>query len=348
MNPYLNTTQKNISWFNNAHRNGELDMKPPFQRNPVWVTKQKSYLIDSILNGYPIPEVYMQEVVDEGGNSKHIVVDGQQRIRAVLEFVAGEFGMDPKDSPSFADMTFEDLTKEQKQTIFGYNFVIRVIPDLPDEQIREIFQRLNKNVVSLNAQELRQATYWGQFISTMNEISNLTAWSDMGLFTPNDIRRMLDVEYISELATAFLHGVQNKKAKLDYYYQLYEEEFDEANKVKDAFESVLGEITKILPELRKTRWNKKSDFYTLFLVFASNHQSLPLSRDSRPRAAQFLLEFASAVDQFGKTNKEGVDDAAFSDNVKTYSKAVIRSASDLGSRKNRELALETELESIWN
>jgi hypothetical protein len=45
MHTYLNTTLRNIAWFLKTHKDGELDMKPPFQRNPVWVTRQKSYLL---------------------------------------------------------------------------------------------------------------------------------------------------------------------------------------------------------------------------------------------------------------------------------------------------------------
>ena len=67
MSKFLNTTNRTIAWFKQAHDNDELVMKPPFQRNPVWTYPQKSYLIDSILNGFPIPEIYMQEFVDESG-----------------------------------------------------------------------------------------------------------------------------------------------------------------------------------------------------------------------------------------------------------------------------------------
>jgi uncharacterized protein with ParB-like and HNH nuclease domain len=67
---------------------------PPFQRNAVWTIVQKSYLIDTVLNGLPIPELYMQDVGDESGNEKHIVVDGQQRVRAVLDYVLGNFSLE--------------------------------------------------------------------------------------------------------------------------------------------------------------------------------------------------------------------------------------------------------------
>ena len=62
MKNYLNTTTYNISWFKKASDAGELEMSPPFQRNPVWTDRQKSFLIDSILNGYPIPEIYMSNI----------------------------------------------------------------------------------------------------------------------------------------------------------------------------------------------------------------------------------------------------------------------------------------------
>ncbi len=54
---FLNSTQQSVAWLKNTHEAGNLMMKPPFQRNPVWTEPQKSYLIDTILNGFPIPRV---------------------------------------------------------------------------------------------------------------------------------------------------------------------------------------------------------------------------------------------------------------------------------------------------
>jgi hypothetical protein len=77
MQRYLNTTHRTAVWFKKTFDAGDLIIKPPFQRNPVWSTRQKSSLIDTILLEYPIPELYMQEVTDPDGNQKHILVDGQ-------------------------------------------------------------------------------------------------------------------------------------------------------------------------------------------------------------------------------------------------------------------------------
>ena len=231
MATYLKNAPRSILWFKQIHDRNELQMKPPFQRNPVWTEKQKSYLIDSILNQYPVPEIYMQEIVSDKGEVQYVLVDGQQRIRACLEFVNNEFEIDPKDSPQWGNLSFEELKSEEKKRIYEYDFIARYLPDIPDAELRTIFQRLNSNNVVLNTQELRQATYWGPFIKTMNDLADLELWRKVDVFTNNDIKRMLDVEFISELAVGILHGLQNKKLTLDKYYELYELEFPERDKI---------------------------------------------------------------------------------------------------------------------
>lgn len=343
-NSFLNTTTRSVHWLKKTNEAGELTMSPPFQRNPVWVERQKSFLIDTILSGLPIPEIYMQDTITEDGEAKYIIVDGQQRLRAVLEFLEGQFCIDPKDSPKWADMYFDDLRSEDKKQIYQYDFVVRQLPDMDDTQLREIFQRLNRNVVALNKQELRQATYWGAFIELMNEISNWDEWSDINVFSPNDIRRMLDSEFISELSVAILNGHQNKKAKLDQYYEIYEEGFEDSNYLKSIYKKVLGELLQILPNISKSRWSKKTDFYTLFLVFAKYHTQLPLSAGSRDTAENKLIEFGDQVNAYVKADDESKEELPKL--VSNYG-AGIRASTDLGSRKRRFEALESELQAVF-
>ena len=210
----------------------------------------------------------------------------------------------------------------------------RILPSIPDEQIRAIFQRINRNTVTLNAQELRHATYWGAFIKLMEELSDLEFWSKAGIFSANDRRRMMDTEYVSELAVAYLNGVQNKKTKLEDFYQLYEKEFEESERLKSVFFKVLGEIEQLLPNIRDTRFRKKSDFYILFAVMASYERSLPFSEDARKRVAEELVNFGANVDRYLTFTLEN-----FSEEVKEYAKNVERAASDLASRRQRHLAL---------
>lgn len=341
MPDYLNSTRRSITWFKNAHDAGILQMRPPFQRNPVWATIQKSFLIDTVLRGYPVPELYVQESVDEHGVESHIVVDGQQRLRACLEFLEGGFSLGENTSPQWEDAYFDDLSPEDKKRIFGYSFLVRQLPEVPDAELRDIFTRLNRNTVALNKQELRHATYWGPFITLMESLSDHEFWTSSGVFTANDIRRMLDVEFVSELTVALLHGLQNKKASLDRWYEVYESSFESRHEVDSTFQVVLGELSKIFPSFHETRWRKKSDFYSLFLVFAARKTKLPLSKAKREKARRELASFADLVSAHvaGRTSKLK--------SVARYAFAVEKAASDLGSRRARAEVLETVLGSVF-
>ena len=111
----------------------------------------------------------------------------------------------------------------------------------------------------------------------------------MDVFSPNDIRRMLDVEFISEIAIAALHGFQNKKQNLDKFYKIYEDEFEQEKELENSFDAIANEITKLLPDIHKTRWYKKTDFYTLFLILFEHKDQIPLAKDKDFKLSIFLL-----------------------------------------------------------
>jgi hypothetical protein len=336
---FLHTTHRTVNWFRKADDAEELVLAAPFQRNPVWTDIQKAYLIDTILNGLPIPELYMQDIGNENGDERHVVVDGQQRIRAVLDFLSGAFSLEGDDvARQWRGLKFEELSADDKKVVFNYKFVVRILPPMDEDSVRAIFSRLNRNVVSLNDQELRNATYWGPFIKAIQMMADEDVfWTDAGIFSANDHRRMLDHEYISELAIAVLHGPQNKKDKLDYYYQLYEESFEDRETLIRTFRSTTAEISALLPRLAGTRWRKKSDFYTLFLCLAEKADQFPFSAEDRERFAERLLTFSSAVDELARLDEP--DQERLNPDILAYSRSVVRAASDRGSRVARANAL---------
>jgi hypothetical protein len=376
MTNYLDWTQMSISRIAEYYRNDRLNLRPDSQRKPVWLEPQKAFLLDTILRRLPVPEVYFRFEVDQEGLENLIVVDGQQRIRACLEFIDDQYPLGDRSIDLGLDGSyFKDLGEPQVQAIYTYNFIVRKLPRLSDPEVRDIFTRLNRNTISLNAQELRHATYWGPFIKLMERLAEDDFWSKSGVFTANDVRRMLDVEYVSELALAVLHGPQNKKTTLDHWYAAYEEPeaFDRESHLSDIFITTTREIAAILPELSRIRWSKKSDFYTLFLVFGAHRSSLPLDASKRSTARDLLLEMAERVtDTLSRAAMEAADDdedptdeaegAALSPEpetelgedfnidenvITTYALAVGRAATDLKNRRDRQNALDTALAAVW-
>ena len=206
-----------------------------------------------------------------------------------------------------------------------------------------MFSRLNRNVVALNSQELRHAIYWGEFITFAERLADDERWSSLGLFTPNDIRRMLDIEYISEIAISILYGAQNKKDRLDEWYQVYKSSFERKSDLYKTFNTVLSELIAVFPDIHATRWRKKSDFYSLFTVLAKRSGQLPLSREGRHEIRQRLVDFGSSVNTYlGSSERVDVDRE-----VSQYSQAVERAASDVNNRKGRESALNSILSGIF-
>lgn len=334
---FLEPTTQTVSWFNGRLTADELVLKPLFQRNPVWTAKQKSYLIDSILRGYPVPEIYLQTTEDENGNDRHIVVDGQQRIRACLEFLAGNFALTEPEA-DWDGAYFDDLTQDQKKALRQYRFAVRVLPELDETLIREIFGRLNRNNMALNKQELRNATYWGEFIATMNRLAENPFWIDSGIFTVNDFRRMLDVEFISELAIAALYGQQNKKDNLDRLYSEFEDEFPARAETEAIFQAVCQALTAVVDWDSSTRWKRKSDFYTLFAFYAEQADALPLAKDEAVKHKKQLATFSDSVSAYLSN-----DEAPATEVIRDYARYVQRAASDLQSRRVRLAALRAHL-----
>lgn len=340
---FLDTTSHNLAWVFKRYQANELELSAPFQRNPVWSISQKSYLIDTILRGYPIPELYIQEYTDADGEDRYVVVDGQQRLRACVEFMGNEFALvkSGKEEIIGEGLFFSDLNDDQKKMIYNYNFIVRKLPEMSDTEIRAVFSRINRNTVALNQQELRHSTYWGPFIRTMELLAQHPRWKDIGIFSANDIRRMNDVEYISELAISLLHGTQNKKSSLDKWYAAYEENFDEAGIVIRVFRRALTEIFESLPEISRTRFSKKSDFYTLFELFSRERRSIgDLSYVELNRK---LTCFANLVDEYIENPEIEPAPEPF---VRSYVAGVERAASDLGNRKRRLEALMEAIEKL--
>jgi hypothetical protein len=213
----------------------------------------------------PVPEIYMVNRIKTSGESTYIIVDGQQRLRTILEFVNLELVLrkTPLKYPSIHK--FSDLRDEEKQRFWRYPIVVRDLEDSSDEEIRGLFQRLNKYAFVLNEQELRNARFKGEFLETVEKIGQNPFWTTSGLFSANDIRRMLDLEYISILLTSMIGGIYHRKERLDEFYGMYELGFDEANHYIERFENNLNFIEIILPAIRKSRWSNKADFFTLFL-----------------------------------------------------------------------------------
>ncbi len=333
---FLNTSHQTIGWF--ADLKDRLILRPPFQRRPVWLDEEKSFLIDSILRGYPVPEIYVQS---DASGERVAVVDGQQRLRACLEYLEDGFAVHfdveklrplytLEDTPWFG-LKFSQLPPELQPAFRRYKLIVRDLEDVDDAQLRHMFHRLNQSKFSLNEQELRYSMYSGGLLACAEDLVGLGAWDHYGIFTKLQRRRMLDTEFVSELILGFLHWPQNKKDNLDNYYRQYAAAFPFDGAVRAKFGDVLDYLVNLFPNSRmnRTRWYRKSDFYTLFLAFARGKLQMGQTEIEAQREA--LTDFSRRVD--------GPEEAGEPPAVALYRQAVQRAATDRARRVRREDAL---------
>ena len=337
-----------ISWFRDHYLNGGLAIKPPFQRRPVWTPKQKCYLIETILLDLPIPEIYVQRSVTSEGVETFAIVDGQQRIRSVLQFIgsesdeeereSNEFVLDELDSTSsWRGFSFADLSDEQKKDFFSYEFTVRYLYTESDEDTRDVFRRLNKYLTPLKPQELRNATYSGPFARLAERLADDEYWAENKIITPASIRRQGDVEFVSELMIGTLHGPQGgAPSVIDQYYATYEDyddEFPDQRTLVVAFERTLDAIRYILPGVKKLRWGNKTDFYTIFVAFAHLFRRRQPKQREKSRLRKALTDFATEIDE-----RSANENAVVSDEAVSYVRAVQRGANDKARRAARHEA----------
>lgn len=320
-----------IAWLNGRRNDNSLLISPKFQRRPVWMESERSSLISTICATLPFPEIYIQHVTNPAdGTEQHIVVDGQQRVTSILMFIDGILSL--PESDDWNGEYFRDFDDDQKEAFWNYKVVVRGLSQTNDAEIRDLFTRLNTNNIALNDQELRNARYRGRFKQTAERLADNALFQTIGLFTARDIRRMLDVEFASELLLLTVEGVTNKKDLLDEAYANFEEEFPQEAEYEGDFDSAIALLRTLITDGNKTPAKTKSNFYSLYGASLRYHRETRRAAFRRPDdvaiALTDLLSSVRANDLEGKSE-------AYAE----YFEAVTRAASDKGRRVVREQIL---------
>jgi len=385
-----------MKWTSRAHpisdirdwkRNNRLELKPDFQRNVVWTKSAQIALIDTILHNIPFPKIYIQAFV-KNENTYRIVIDGQQRLTAIIEFIENRLRLKRANlSEEFSDYdgkTFQELPEEVRNDILQYNVDFNEISNTTEDEVRDMYARVNKYTVQLNKQELRRADYPGDLMSVAEELSNFPYFDSAKMFTTGQRRRMLDVEYILELLCIILVGEQDKKDNLDEICERYVTL--PGTFVSDNEESFAGLLERFFisnpetledaEELKgfKIRFSKmpegsKSLVFTFCKVLSDLmdifDDSFPIAKTRFRQKADFYSLFSAvfALQKDGrrlddtklielrmqlKILTEGIEPHSKNEHFSNYAIKCISDANSLGSRQWRREFLNRYLESAYS
>jgi hypothetical protein len=251
---------------------GAITVNRDYQRtSKVWPPAARSYLMDTILLGYPIPKLSLYQKTDlRTRRTVKEIVDGQQRSQAILDFFTDKFRITGKSE--FSGRTYSDLDEDAQQKFIEYQLSVDVFVGATDADIRQVFRRMNSYTVPLNRQEKRHAIYQGPFKWFIVGLSE--RWSqtlkDMGVMGERQLSRMADAALISEILLSLKSGIQSaSEKKLDDLYSDHDESFEEepyANWIDQA----LGELAE-MPALHGGPLMKPYNFYSLTLARIHTH-----------------------------------------------------------------------------
>ncbi|MDJ0743574.1 MAG: DUF262 domain-containing protein [Xenococcaceae cyanobacterium MO_167.B27] len=237
------------------YRSGNLLVNRKYQRKLVWTIEEKEKLIGSILRGYPIPLFLLAERPQIHGIGKYEIIDGMQRLNAIFSFIENSFSFQDKyydlNQHSYAKQLAENkifqpinnnalyLSPEECSKILDYQLAVTIYPAMEEEDITEVFGRVNSGGKQLSNQEKRQAGVTTPFAEVVREIamelrgdvsqkvlrlsdmpeisidfrqssqdykikSEDTFWCKQGILQPIQLRESEDEQMIADIAASIL------------------------------------------------------------------------------------------------------------------------------------------------
>lgn len=188
-----------------------IKLDPDYQRRHRWPVEVSSRLIESLILNIPIPVIFISQDVDvdsevEGDVSRFTVIDGQQRLTAIYEFLKNDFSLEGLDTLSELNGSYYKqlppflVRRLEERTIR----CMRVDSTLDPQVKFDIFERLNTGSVTLEPQELRNATARGPFNTLIKKLARYPAFRSMIQVPVDDedaalntkVKKMEDVELV--------------------------------------------------------------------------------------------------------------------------------------------------------
>lgn len=329
------TNFQNLAFFHDLYKRGLLDLNPPYQRRSIWSQRFKDFFIDSVINNYPCPAIFLYEEISPAGTAKYHVVDGKQRLLTCFEFSEDGFPVSEEATKvALRGKRFSEFSDTEKLEFWRYQFAVEFVPQEDETLIKEIFDRINRNVARLTRQELRHAKYDGDFIQevevSVEKMAEILP-QNFPVIASQSRRQMKDTELVGNVLLLIEEGPRAySQDQLDVAYSERNEGWAERERVSQEFTSALIYLAEVLREdqdggLFRSRMKNQADFYSLMggIIQLLRSQQLPAPKD----AAERLKHFVALVDDPERRNTFAPADAYY---------AASRSASnDQGPRQTR-------------
>jgi Protein of unknown function DUF262 len=321
----------------NWMRTRELIVNTEYQRaGRLWPRTAKSYFIDTIIKGFPFPKLYFHERIDKEHRRPHReIVDGQQRVGTIVEFIEDKFALSGT-SEEFAGLKFSEMSEQEKEQFYSYPVSVDVIRNAERSDILEMFRRMNAYTLPLNEAEKRNCDFFGEFKSWVNTVLDefgglFVEWQ---VLSSRQMLRLLDTEFIADLALAVERGVISTSPKLlRSIYKDSDRDFPERALFDERIRGTLAFIRAEMPFVAQTELTRTHVFFSLICALIHNRWGLPGVLDATdivPIGAYWTSREAAEIGLRALA-------AAYEDKDLSRYEEYVKAASEGGNRANQRM-----------
>ncbi|MEA2406943.1 MAG: hypothetical protein QOE69_1062 [Thermoleophilaceae bacterium] len=339
---------RTLSWW--ADQKERIDFEPPYQRRGgLWSKRDKAFLIDSILNDYDIPKIYIADFTFGPSpmnphNRQYAVIDGKQRFEAILDFYEGKLALEPDfsfvDDPSssLGGLGYRDLKANFPSAASKFeNFNLTVMSVITNEEgkINELFVRLNRNK-TLTGPEIRNAMQG--IVPAL--IRNLATDEFFTARISFSTQRGQDLDIAGKFLLVEFRGriVETKRVVLDNFVEEALDDIVEGGINADAgtedFERAADRVRAQLDSLNRVFIERDPLLRTQGPLVPYYWLVRTLPDDVHPTIRPFLIEFERAR-QANRQLVKSVDTASQADPELSRYDQLNRSINDAGSIEGR-------------
>lgn len=250
----------------------DIRINREYQRGAgIWPETAKAYFIDTILEDYPFPKLFFYQIYDKAKKKPIMeVVDGQQRIQTIVDFVKDDFKLNDS-SKKFSGKKYSTLDDEQREKFLMSRVQADVILSADRPVLLEMFRRINAYTAPLNYAEKRHSKYQGKFKWFITELSDKVSSiiEEFEILTTKQIIRMGDAELIAELAIILDQGIVNKSEKgIEDIYKKFDANFPDEKRWKKIITGFFDSIVASYSGLKGTHLMKPYAIHSWFAVYA--------------------------------------------------------------------------------
>ncbi|MEM1154887.1 MAG: DUF262 domain-containing protein [Pseudomonadota bacterium] len=305
---------REVALLHRQYHEGRITFSTEYERRALWSRSAKTFLIDTILQDRPIPLIFLQRITSaQAGRPAFTVIDGQQRLRAVFEYLDNQFALEKEHvHGKYGGKRFAELSRDIQHKIENYELIVEEVSGYSKDDIQDIFSRMSKFRVERSQTELERCKSTGAFYEHIETLCQLDFWKTLERHKSTGGADSLS-RLAADLTVLLIEGPQDRSPAVPLYFAYYSEQFTEGKEIRNRLQEYLKWVCEALPDFSDTRFSTEAELYSLLGALDTvSEQGKKLKALSAKRAGKHLRNLQSKT-YLDKPTKQAARYAAAAD-----------------------------------